>query len=64
MPDKKSNGICHVGCEVANCAYHGDNNCCCADEITVESPSALRKGETFCSTFTTSSNGKSDKHSM
>lgn len=41
----------YVNCEVENCKYHGFDCKCHADCITVESPSAMRKGETFCSTF-------------
>ena len=40
-----------VGCDVINCKYHGKDNHCHADSITVESHSAIRKAETFCSTF-------------
>ena len=40
-----------VGCEVVTCKYHSKDNCCCAESITVGSPHAVKKGETFCSTF-------------
>lgn len=43
--------LCGVGCDVVNCRYHGMDNCCHADCITVESQNALRKAETFCGTF-------------
>jgi hypothetical protein len=44
----------YVGCGVTNCSYHGDGDICRADSIQVESPNAVRKGETYCSTFKTS----------
>ena len=40
-----------VGCDVTNCKYHTVAGNCNADKITVESPNAIRKAETFCSTF-------------
>lgn len=40
-----------VSCEVESCKYHGFDCKCHAEGITVESPAALRKGETFCGTF-------------
>jgi hypothetical protein len=43
--------ITGVNCDVDNCRYHSSDNCCEASCIKVESPSAMRKGETFCSTF-------------
>ncbi len=40
-----------VGCDVEACRYN-ENAChCSADSINIESRSALKKGETFCSTF-------------
>ena len=44
--------LCGVGCDVVNCKYHSTDNCCHADCIAVQSPSAMRKAETFCGTFT------------
>jgi len=41
-----------VGCSVENCHYHTKENRCAAKRIAVQDASALRKGETFCSTFT------------
>ncbi len=46
-PEQKNS----VNCEVTNCKYHGYDCKCRAEEITVESPDALRKAETFCATF-------------
>ena len=40
-----------VGCDVISCKFHGRDNCCHEDSITVESHNAIRKAETFCSTF-------------
>ena len=44
-----------VGCDVTHCRYNG-THCgagatCCAKQITVRNESAMRKAETFCSTF-------------
>jgi hypothetical protein len=44
--------LCSVDCAVAGCQYHGADDCCHADSISVESRGAIRKAETFCSTFT------------
>ncbi len=51
MADKCGDMLYGVNCDVANCKYHGHDNRCCADNIMVESPSALKKAETFCGTF-------------
>lgn len=44
-----------VGCDVTSCRYNGchcGSGCtCCADHIQVRSENAMRKAETFCSTF-------------
>lgn len=40
-----------VGCGAVNCKFHGEDYFCHAESINVESPNAMRKGETFCSTF-------------
>ena len=40
-----------VWCEVENCKYHSTDCRCHAEGITVQSPAAMRKGETFCGTF-------------
>ncbi len=48
---EKRDSIREVNCEVTSCRYHGIDCKCHADSITVESPSAMRKGETFCGTF-------------
>jgi len=51
-PDTHGEKLPGVGCGVVNCRYHGTDNCCCAEKITVESRNAIRKTETFCGTFT------------
>ncbi|SHH51262.1 protein of unknown function [Sporobacter termitidis DSM 10068] len=48
---KKSDVLYGVGCEVVNCKFHGHDNRCFADSISVEAPSAVKKTETFCGTF-------------
>jgi len=45
-------GLTGVGCDVKNCKYHSNDDKCYANSITVESPSAVSKSETFCGTFT------------
>jgi hypothetical protein len=40
-----------VGCDVMTCKYYETGNQCCAESITVESPTACKKTETFCGTF-------------
>ena len=40
-----------VGCDVAACRYNDDARRCSAQSINIESRSAVKKGETFCSTF-------------
>ena len=52
MSDYKVNGskLYGVGCDAVNCQYQCDG-CCHASSIAVESPSAQKKSETFCSTF-------------
>ena len=50
-----SNGndtICGVNCDVMHCKYHGHDNHCSANSISVEAPNAVEKKETFCGTFT------------
>lgn len=44
-----------VGCEVVTCKYHSKDNRCYATAIKVESHNAVKKGETFCGTFTPAS---------
>ena len=41
-----------VGCTVSNCKYHTNGDRCGADHITVQNENAVKKAETFCSTFT------------
>ena len=40
-----------VGCDVAACRFNESDNRCSAQHINIESRSAMKKGETFCSTF-------------
>jgi hypothetical protein len=42
-----------VGCDVTNCRYN-DTTCrsCVAERINVQNRNAIKKGETFCDTFT------------
>jgi len=39
-----------VSCDAINCEFQR-SGCCHADNIRVQSPEAMRKSETFCSTF-------------
>lgn len=49
----KENGTLNgVDCDVKACKYHSESCCCSANKISIESRSAVKKGETFCSTFT------------
>ena len=49
--DNKKDKLNGVGCGVINCKYHTIDNRCTAGRINVESPNAVRMGETFCGTF-------------
>lgn len=49
--NKGSDTLYGVGCDVNSCRYHGNDDCCHAQKILVESHNALRKAETFCGTF-------------
>lgn len=40
-----------IHCNVANCAFHGKDNQCCADKIDVGPSAAHASEETECSTF-------------
>lgn len=44
-----------VGCDATHCKYNGIHcgagASCCAAQITVRNENAMRKAETFCSTF-------------
>lgn len=52
MPDSRKDDVLYgVCCDVANCKFHGHDNRCYADNIVVESPSAVRRAETYCGTF-------------
>lgn len=42
-----------VGCHVESCKYHGKDNYCHANAISVGSENAIRKAETYCGTFET-----------
>jgi hypothetical protein len=48
---KKSDALYGVDCDVVGCKYHGHDNRCFADGISVEAASATTKKETFCGTF-------------
>jgi hypothetical protein len=54
MTDQKSDGnaLYGVGCDVMTCKYHEGGNQCCANSISIEAPTAAKKTETFCGTFT------------
>jgi hypothetical protein len=52
---KSADRLPGVGCDATHCRYNG-THCgagatCCAAQITVRSENAMRKAETFCSTF-------------
>lgn len=49
-----------VGCGVTSCKYHTSENNCTANRITVQSENAVRKAETFCSTFAQGASDTSD----
>ncbi|MEG0777577.1 MAG: DUF1540 domain-containing protein [Oscillospiraceae bacterium] len=53
MNNNNNNAQCinGVDCHVTGCAYHTAGDCCCASEIKVANEKALKKAETFCSTF-------------
>ena len=53
MSDTKiyGEGLCNVGCTAENCKYHASSGCCSAERIVVRNENAMRKAETFCSTF-------------
>lgn len=40
-----------VNCGVSGCKYHTSGNYCSATNIDVQNENAVRKAETFCSTF-------------
>ena len=43
----------NVGCDVRNCKYNDTTDgCCTAEHINVQNKTAMKKGETFCDTFT------------
>lgn len=43
----------HIKCEVSNCAYHGEENCCHAGTIEVvpQEANCECKSDTACATF-------------
>ena len=53
MTENKTSGdmLYGVGCDVVNCKYHGHENRCYANSISVESPTAAKNVDTFCGTF-------------
>lgn len=40
-----------IVCDVKNCVYHEQNNCCTAGEIAVGPSYAISSSETVCATF-------------
>lgn len=42
-----------VKCGVGHCKYHTTENRCTAGRINVQNESAMKKAETFCSTYET-----------
>ena len=50
---QEQNCVQGVGCNVHNCRYN-DTSCksCTAKHISVQNTAAMKKGETFCDTFT------------
>ena len=40
-----------VQCDAKHCKYHGHDNQCYSNSISVEAPNAVKKAETFCGTF-------------
>ncbi len=53
MADMKTGDTLYgVSCDAAHCKFHGHDNRCMAENIAVESPSAIKRAETFCGTFT------------
>jgi hypothetical protein len=53
MPDSSKTDVLYgVGCDVVSCKYHGHDNRCYADNIVIESPTAVKRAETYCGTFT------------
>lgn len=51
--ENKLQGIC---CTVCECHYHTQDNCCCAEKITVNGNCAKTSCETECQTFKPHSN--------
>jgi len=53
MSDSRACGETNRGidCDVVSCKYHIGEKCCTAKCISVGSTNALRKGETYCGTF-------------
>ncbi len=43
--------ICGIKCEVSNCKYHTEDNCCAAGSIKVGPMSAQNSCDTACDTF-------------
>ena len=49
--DNTCRSLSGVNCEATNCKYHHPGGQCSATGITVESPDADNKSDTFCNTF-------------
>ena len=60
MTESKTSGdmLYGVGCDVINCKYHGHEDRCYANNISVEAPNATDKVETFCGTFAARADAK------
>ena len=40
-----------IGCDAANCSFHGEADSCTAEHLKVDGKRARSTGETSCSTF-------------
>jgi hypothetical protein len=50
--DETRNGYLQgVNCGVKTCSFHGKNNSCRAQQITISNEQARNKSETLCSTY-------------
>ena len=49
--NKKHTGKTAIGCDAANCSYHGESDSCTAEHIKVDGKRARSTGETCCTTF-------------
>lgn len=48
---EKCDHIKGISCDVRNCVYHAESNCCCAKQIAVGPSSAKSSADTVCATF-------------